>query len=154
MLRTAKPGTYKDLGPVEVSLEDIGEPSRVLICMLTEVELECGHKVTFKHTGIHPPQLDCLECDKKILRSVEPAANDGGFRRTFWCPACEQAHAFNASWQLTGTEDKPTVRPSILVTGGDKGISCHIVITDGMLAYQTDNCTHELAGQTIPMEKF
>jgi len=111
---------------------------------------------------LNPSYATGLDGLRFLILDCPTAANDGGKRYHFWCPACEQAHAFNSSWQLSGTADKPTVRPSILTTGfnqvlfdtrGEREVRCHIVITDGMLCYDPDsNC--KLAGQTIPMVPF
>lgn len=73
----------------------------------------------------------------------------------FWCPGCECAHFVNASWTRSGTDEAPTIRPSILVRGhvGGKGgtpTRCHIYVTNGQIRFLSD-CTHKLAGQTVPM---
>ena len=85
----------------------------------------------------------------------------------FWCPACDQAHAYYVKpwtaccgidkdrkllyrdgpvWEMTGTLDRATFRPSLLFP--DKG--CHIYVTDGQIQYLPD-CTHAYAGKTIPI---
>jgi hypothetical protein len=70
----------------------------------------------------------------------------------FWCPGCECCHYVNAAWTRTGTDDAPTIRPSILVRGHEAGedTRCHIFVTGGQIQFLGD-CTHELAGQTVPM---
>ena len=86
----------------------------------------------------------------------------------FFCPGCLCAHGFNAfknqepRWQFNGDMYKPTITPSIKITGHlgrratDKerqyGV-CHSVIKDGMIEFQSD-CTHNLAAHTVSLEPF
>ena len=107
-----------------------------------------------------------------VLRTIE------GDQLMFYCAGCKSHHAVKVrpapspSWDWNGSYDKPTFRPSILVTGvariddenGDwtgewrrdeagKAIQlvCHSFVTDGNIQFLPD-CTHEFAGQTIPLE--
>lgn len=81
-----------------------------------------------------------------------------GDRRLFRCPGCGCAHAVNETWTLTGGGQRPTIRPSILVTydGADAGQSgapyarCHSFVTDGRIEFLSDS-THALAGRTVPL---
>jgi hypothetical protein len=87
----------------------------------------------------------------------------GGFSHIWQCPACGNGHVANFDpertgplWNLSGSLEKPTITPSILVhypreKGGE--IKCHVYITDGQIQYLSD-CTHDMAGQTIPMEDW
>jgi hypothetical protein len=104
----------------------------------------------------------------------------GHFTHTFFCPGCKCGHGFNAGipeapykpvWQFNGDMEKPTVNPSIKVSGtvpitdeerdklmnGEKvepkPFVCHSVITNGKIQFMGD-CTHELKGQTVDMEDF
>ncbi len=53
------------------------------------------------------------------------------------------------AWTWNGDRERPTVSPSILVT--DSGPSrCHSFLRDGSLEFLSD-CTHALAGQTVPL---
>ena len=98
-------------------------------------------------------------------------------QRLYWCPACKIHHVIDDKWTYTGTEEKPTVRASVkahwvktpdpmprdeddkLILGKDGRIKgaedmvCHHFITDGEIKYLND-CTHEFAGKTLPMEDF
>lgn len=92
-------------------------------------------------------------------------------RYVFECPGCGCLHFFDEKWQFNGDEQKPTVRPSILVRGkrqitdeesdrimaGEKinipDLVCHSLITDGMIQFLND-CTHELAGQTVELPNW
>ena len=80
----------------------------------------------------------------------------------FWCPGCDGYHTIRISgpyaWEWNGLTERPTIRPSILVTGSywnqetqdyDKEI-CHSFITNGQIQFLTD-CTHPLAGQTVTL---
>jgi len=83
------------------------------------------------------------------------------------------------NWDFNGNFDNPTISPSILVRGtvltdkGDADIKawcdagypkriepfesipriCHSYITDGNIQFLSD-CTHELAGQTVPLQEI
>lgn len=95
--------------------------------------------------------------------------------RFFYCPGCDTHHMIDDKWTYSGTDEKPTVRASVLskwvktpdplprdengnlITGPDgravgaKNMVCHLFITDGNIKYLND-CTHNLAGETVPME--
>lgn len=78
-------------------------------------------------------------------------------RWVFECPGCGCLHFFNDRWQFNGDYEYPTVTPSILLTiydiREDKQTRCHLYITNGMLVFLND-CTHELAGKTVPMTEI
>lgn len=118
-----------------------------------------------------------------LIGNAEPTS----LNHTFYCPGCKCHHGFKTSpppgpqWTFNGDFDKPTVRPSILVTSvelpsedkstwernpdgsfkldnrgrifGTKDVRCHLYITDGKIQYLSD-CTHSLAGKTVEMELF
>lgn len=69
-----------------------------------------------------------------------------------WCPGCEQLHQLDERWTKTGTDEKPTFRPS-LVTHLDKTNKCHLFVREGRLQFLGD-CWHKLAGQTVEMKEF
>jgi hypothetical protein len=52
------------------------------------------------------------------------------------------------SWDWDGDEDAPTLSPSVLTRYNDD--VCHSFIRGGMVEFLSD-CTHELAGQTVPL---
>lgn len=119
--------------------------------------------------------------DKMILRKVEYAEQGCDFM--FWCPGCKCGHGVwttkrngvGAIWQFNGSMDKPTFQPSLLLQWetGEPPVNehnfdqwkkapwpqtkkknvCHSFIRDGQIQFLPD-CTHELAGKTIPMEPF
>lgn len=71
-----------------------------------------------------------------------------------WCPGCDMRHRFDERWQFNGDNEKPTFSPSLLVRW-DFGEQrepkvCHSFVRDGEWQYLSD-CTHSLAGQTVPM---
>ena len=94
-----------------------------------------------------------------------------GDRLAFFCPGCKEAHAVNNGWTFNDNYDAPTFTPSILVSGvrhptddevdrimaGEKieptPRVCHSFVTDGKIQFLGD-CTHALAGQTVPLEAF
>lgn len=98
----------------------------------------------------------------------------------FHCPGCECAHgvtvngqpnAMGASWGWNGDLIRPTFTPSILVRGtvpitdeerdrimaGEPfepaPVVCHSFVRDGKIEFLSD-CTHKLAGQTVPLETW
>ena len=93
-------------------------------------------------------------------------------RVAFRCPGCEEVHVIPVapeqsgdSWGYNGNPDAPTFTPSVLVrTGravdpafvpepGDPPEVCHSFVTDGRIQFLGD-CTHPLAGQTVPLPEF
>ncbi len=71
----------------------------------------------------------------------------------FYCPGCDMPHGFNDTWTFDGNMESPTVSPSLLTRmprGDDPEVVCHLFLRNGMLEYLSD-CTHALAGQTIPL---
>lgn len=92
----------------------------------------------------------------------------------FKCPGCGDTHEIPCDrWQFNGSVDKPTFRPSLLVTSGHyctgakgdacwctyEGLApfhcyrCHSFITEGKIQFLSD-CSHSLAGQTVDMEEI
>lgn len=77
----------------------------------------------------------------------------------FYCPGCDIHHYVSVEagdyyigpvWTWNGDMEKPTFEPSLGINMGmDR--QCHLFVRDGMIQY-LDDCTHELHGQTIPME--
>lgn len=77
-----------------------------------------------------------------------------------WCTACGCAHVFKDKgnkpiWSFDGNMEKPTVTPSLKVTGGKHGneFVCHFHVKEGRIEYCGD-CTHKLAGKVLPLEAF
>lgn len=74
----------------------------------------------------------------------------------FICPGCNQRHAISeAIHSFNGDFDKPTFRPSVLVTWGklQPDWRCHSNVKDGMIQFLND-CSHELKGKTVPLPEF
>jgi len=53
-------------------------------------------------------------------------------------------------WTWNGDTEKPTLRPSVKTWTDDH--SCHAWINDGNAIF-LDDCTHELAGKTLPLNE-
>lgn len=72
----------------------------------------------------------------------------------FYCPGCEMYHGIDKTWQITFSEEKPTVHPSVRVQyyNGKKDMTCHLFIKDGKIQYLMDS-THNLAGKIVDMKK-
>lgn len=96
------------------------------------------------------------------------------------CPGCRERHMVTTPrWTFSGTEERPTIRPSILVTSGHytprfkKGDACwctfyrdhpqedpgslrfrcercHSFVTDGNIKF-LDDSTHALSGKTVEL---
>lgn len=86
------------------------------------------------------------------------------------CPGCKTAHGIRnkaatlpgehdgPGWHWNGNAERPTFTPSVLVRypGSDAGQDgappavCHSFVVDGQMQFLTD-CTHVLAGQTVPI---
>lgn len=86
----------------------------------------------------------------------------------FHCPGCDSAHVVKVSdggWTWNGDADSPTFSPSVLVTrpanpdaieGFEefrKELRCHSFVRAGQIEFLSD-CTHALAGKTVPMPDF
>lgn len=108
------------------------------------------------------------------LRGVLRTIADG--RLGFWCPGCDEMHVVTSGWTFDGNYDAPTLSPSILVRGGHhapnwqgpncwcnfnerhpdqaqtrfKCSICHSFVRGGNIEFLGD-CTHELAGKTVPL---
>lgn len=77
---------------------------------------------------------------------------------SFLCAACTWAdgdplpHLYYirgaVTWDFNGDLERPTFTPSLKNTG--EGEVCHLFVTAGQIEYCPD-CTHALAGQTVPM---
>lgn len=110
-----------------------------------------------------------------VLRTAE------GGRLLFWCPGCKEMHQVQTGngpgprWGFNGDYDRPTFTPSVLIRTGHhvpgqngkdcwctynakhpdkpsrfKCSVCHSFVRDGQIQFLGD-CTHELAGQTVPL---
>ena len=53
-------------------------------------------------------------------------------------------------WTWNGEVDFPTLKPSILSTGGGTGTRCHSFVNDGRVQFLTDT-THEFSGMTVDL---
>lgn len=122
---------------------------------------------------------ECAQCafaadEKKILRAVEYTEHGCDFM--FFCPGCQEHHAvwtkkrnaLGAIWDFNGDMERPTFNPSLLIRGkrpitgeeyrrimaGEKlaipDRVCHSFIRAGRIQFLPD-CTHELAGKTVPL---
>ena len=116
----------------------------------------------------------------RVLRTaVTPST--GEVTKLFDCPGCGQRHAVRtmpganggSTWGWNGSDERPTFTPSVLVRSGHyvtgpgsdcwcnlkqrtgrespfRCVCCHSFVRDGMIEFLSD-CTHELAGQTVPL---
>lgn len=90
-----------------------------------------------------------------VLR-IGGMATGSGRSLWLWCPGCDDAHRVVIDspdgWTWDGNEAAPTISPSIDVSYGDQpgAKHCHSYVRAGQWQFLTD-CTHALAGQTVPM---
>lgn len=93
---------------------------------------------------------------------------DGRTYYRYRCPGCESQHVLGVDsgprpqWAFDGNFDAPTFSPSVLGhrqkwigdESGQQGhyvdVVCHSFVRAGKIEYLSD-CTHELAGKTVPM---
>lgn len=87
-----------------------------------------------------------------VATRIEDGEPDIKIHWWFWCPGCEELHAYTTPrWTRTGTDDAPTFAPSLLVTYGNRDERrCHLFLRDGVLDFLSD-CAHALAGQKVPL---
>lgn len=91
-----------------------------------------------------------------VVRRIQSREGQEEYR--FHCPGCGCSHWFRAKgdrpcWEFNGDVDKPTLSPSLKVCGRDENgdTVCHSFVREGMIEFLSD-CTHALAGQTVPLE--
>lgn len=83
----------------------------------------------------------------------------------FLCPGCKNdLHMLPISgnlppgkpmWEFSGTEECPTLSPSILTKYPSEGKEwiCHSFMREGVFEFLTD-CTHEFSGQKVPVPEL
>jgi hypothetical protein len=110
------------------------------------------------------------------LRKIE------GGKVGYWCPGCDMMHVLTVErgtvgpcWDWNGDADLPTFSPSILVNyhhwvppvtpanladwqrkpwpQEKRHHVCHAFVREGRVEFLGD-CTHALAGQTVPLPDF
>lgn len=95
------------------------------------------------------------------MRRVKQLVAHGGehYGYAFRCPGCDDTHVIPTKphprgWDFSGTEERPTFAPSILVhevlkaDGTVFSPRCHSYVRNGHIEYLSD-CGHPLAGKTI-----
>lgn len=77
----------------------------------------------------------------------------------WFCPGCESAHRIEIGrWSWNEDREAPTFTPSVLSTMTPHesmrdevpAERCHCFVESGQIRFLND-CTHELAGQTVPI---
>ena len=85
----------------------------------------------------------------------------------FQCPGCGYRHRIRVKingqtllpepvWDWNGSEDSPTISPSInfqAVDGQGVDVHCHSYVKDGKIQFLSD-CTHFLANQTVEIPEW
>lgn len=104
-----------------------------------------------------------------------------GGKVSFWCPGCDMAHVVTVDrlegqegprWDWNEDTEQPSFSPSVLVRTGhfvepqgkhcDRSgdpdwpcdcVCCHSFVTNGYIQF-LDDCTHAMAGKTVPLPEF
>lgn len=85
----------------------------------------------------------------------------------FECAACEMPHVIKIRgldksghpvvWDWDGSVDRPTFQPSLLLRWEEGQARtpqcCHFFVRGGQIQY-LDDCTHALAGKTVPIPEW
>jgi len=82
------------------------------------------------------------------VREIKSSPNEN--KILFECPGCGHAHVVDNRWSFNDNFDKPTFKPSVLVSKDDHKRRCHSFVTDGNIIFLND-CHHNLAGQTVEL---
>jgi len=89
-----------------------------------------------------------------VLTVIGMPGEGAGRVGKMWCPGCHLIHQVLLDgpqrWEWDGNAESPTISPSILVQGGSEDMRCHSFVRAGRWEF-LDDCTHTLAGQTVPM---
>ena len=80
---------------------------------------------------------------------------------SMYCSGCDALHTVPVNttapnaWTFNGDVESPTLAPSLLVNSPNANTEhsqrCHSFIRNGQWQYLND-CTHELAGETVDMD--
>lgn len=97
--------------------------------------------------------------DSRVRRVVARRADETLYVH-FRCPGCDTFHTCR-DWTWNGSEELPTLSPSVLVTydgkdAGEEGAPpaiCHSFVRDGRIQFLTDS-THKLAGMTVDLPEW
>ncbi len=77
-----------------------------------------------------------------------------------WCPGCARPHRLNVSrtdhpgglrWYFNGNYVRPSFAPAVSLEDGAQ--RCNYTLEHGWLRF-TEDCTHALAGQGVPLPVF
>ncbi len=112
-----------------------------------------GGQLAWWCPGCDTPHLVPVSITSGTVATPDPADPD-------WTPPPEYYEARNG-WTWNGSAHRPTFMPSVLVTypgpdadqpGGLPSV-CHCFVVDGAMQFLGD-CTHKLAGQTVPIPEW
>lgn len=74
----------------------------------------------------------------------------------FFCPGCKEQHTLTVegpgAWDWNRDLDKATFEQAVCIEFGPKH-RCHSYIENGQIRF-LDDCTHELAGQTVDVPEI
>lgn len=122
-----------------------------------------GPEIDTEYTSEEDDRYLCYRCtcieDSDLRSVIARVASDNGTHMgwLFDCPGCECSHMFDGRWAFNRNRVRPTFTPSLLVRGvvsaenDPTPTRCHSYVTNGEIRF-LDDCTHKLAGQTVPLE--
>ena len=110
-----------------------------------------GGLLTWWCPGCNSPHQVRAAIREPAIVTPDPADPD-------WTPPREYYDARDGAWTWNGSATRPTFMPSVLVTysgrdanqPGSPPAVCHSFVVDGQMQMLGD-CTHALAGQTVPI---
>lgn len=79
-------------------------------------------------------------------------------KTAYICPACNEEHEINDSWQIEEKDGIVNISPSILFRAEsfsypEKNRVCHSFVKNNKIEYLND-CTHKMAGMTVDMVDY
>ena len=82
----------------------------------------------------------------RLIKSYDRGEGQTAYR--FFCPGCKCSHFVSVPmWNWNGSEELPTLTPSVLVSGKK---TCHSFVKDGTIQFLGD-CDHDLKNQTVDL---
>jgi hypothetical protein len=90
------------------------------------------------------------------MAKIREVIYEDGTRHLYYqCPGCNEEHPFSPLvHKYNENPDRPTVKPSLLLTNPQQHMECHSYITNGVILFCTDKCWHGLNGQSFELKDY